>query len=111
MKRALVFLAMAMALVAVTVNPATCEDKQIGGYYSTDMWLLGVSPYKPLALDHMVLDHMPMAVVRSLNGINGIAFVYFSDQFDVAVLGTLVIAIYYIDGWASNIICLGDVVQ
>ena len=111
MKRALVFLAMVMVLVAVTVNPAICEDKQVSGYYTTDMWLLGVSPYKPVALDHSILDQMSRSAIRSLDGVNGIQFVYHSQEYDVAVLGTLIIAVYYLGDNTSNIICLGDIVQ
>lgn len=111
MKRAMAFLAMAMVLVAVMVNPAISEDKQISGYYTTDMWLLNITPYKPLAADHVVLPGLlSQAEVRSLDGL-GYIFAYTSDQYDIVISDSLIIVVYYIDGKTSNIICLGDAVK
>lgn len=111
MKRAMAFLAMAMVLVAVMVNPAISEDKQISGYVTTDMWLLGVTPYKPIALDHVVLaGNLSQVEIRNLASL-GYYFAYTSDEYDVVIDGPLVIVVFYINGFSSNIICLGDAVK
>lgn len=86
-------------------------NKQASGYYTTDLWLLGVTPFKPIALDHSVIPGLiSQTQIRGLAG-QKYLFVYMSDAYDVVISDPLVIVIFYINGMTSNIICLGDVVQ
>jgi len=87
------------------------DDRKASGYYTTDMWLLAITPFKPISLDHVVLGQMPRDVIRGLNGTNNIIFIHYGMEFDVAILENLIIAIYYIDDMTSNVICLGDLVD
>lgn len=90
---------------------AASNDKQTSGYYTTDMWLLGITPYIPIALDHIIIPGLiSKSQIRTLAN-QGYFFAYTSNAYDVVISGSLVIVIYYINGMTSNIICLGDIVD
>jgi hypothetical protein len=111
--RTKVFVLMVTMLILLFsfITYADEDDRQASGYYSTDLWLLGVTPYKPIALDHSVLSGvLSQGSVRSLES-QGYLFVYKSNEYDIVVNDPLIIAIFYINGFTSNIICLGDVVK
>lgn len=98
-------------LLSATPYAYSDDTKHPLGYTSTDMWLLGVSAYKPVALDHLVIPHMSQAVIRALSSHPDCTYVYYGDQFDMLIFGTLQVVVYWREGMAANIICLGDAVQ
>lgn len=98
-----------VSLLLFTFNAyAEGDDKQTSGYYTTDVWFLNITPYKPVAADHVVLPGtLSQSEIRSLSSL-GYYFVYISDDYDLMISGSLIITVFYINGKSSNIICLGD---
>jgi hypothetical protein len=101
-----------VSLFLFTFNAYAEEDnKQVSGYYTTDMWLLGITPYKPVSLNHTIIPGtLSQSEIRSLASL-GYHFAYVSDEYDVVIFDPLVIVVFYINGFSSNIICLGDAVS
>jgi len=103
---------MVLAVFLVTSFAFAEDEKQPSGYYTTDMWLLVIDVYKPVALDHVVVPGlMTQNQIRSIGADPQCTFLYYSDEYDVAIFGNLLIAVYYRNGYTANIICLGDGVK